>query len=101
MGTDYAGLAVAPQQMLVQGQKERIFDEEYRSAAAAGPEPQPQQVDMEADGPVAHAMLQPAENSHHHHHHDSLSDIYLTALVAGCTASAVAAILALGVCFYR
>nr|CAG4634988.1 EOG090X0B4J [Alona affinis] len=30
-----------------------------------------------------------------------MADIYLTALVAGCTASAVAAILALGVCFYR
>lgn len=49
--------------------------------------------------PVAHAIVQPANGGQGPH--DSIADIYLTALVAGCTASAVAAILALGVCFYR
>nr|CAG4636417.1 EOG090X0B4J [Eubosmina coregoni] len=49
--------------------------------------------------PIAHAIIQPANGSQGTH--DSMADIYLTALVAGCTASAVAAILALGVCFYR
>ncbi|XP_046443729.1 protein cab-1-like [Daphnia pulex] len=48
--------------------------------------------------PVAHAIVSPAKTERIH---DSLADIYLTALVAGCTASVVAALLALGVCFYR
>nr|CAG4648814.1 EOG090X0B4J [Polyphemus pediculus] len=47
--------------------------------------------------PIAHAIVsQPSSRQR-----DSLADVYLTALVAGCTASVVAAILALGVCFYR
>lgn len=48
--------------------------------------------------PIAHAIVSPAKTERIH---DSLADIYLTALVAGCTASVVAALLALGVCFYR
>lgn len=48
--------------------------------------------------PVAHAIVSSTKTERIH---DSLADIYLTALVAGCTASVVAALLALGVCFYR
>jgi len=47
--------------------------------------------------PVAHAVKSPTTPRSQ----DAFADIYLTALVAGCTASAVAAMLAFGVCFYR
>lgn len=45
--------------------------------------------------PVSHAVVAPAPK------HDPFADIYLTAVVAGCTASVAAAMLAFGVCFYR
>nr|CAG4637982.1 EOG090X0B4J [Chydorus sphaericus] len=89
------------------GQKENIFEE---FPAAPGPAivadktSQKEQVHedlYQRDGPVAHAMVHPEYERGHTRNHDSIADIYLTALVAGCTASAVAAILALGVCFYR
>nr|CAG4637262.1 EOG090X0B4J [Ceriodaphnia reticulata] len=97
------------------GQKEDIFDDglmtvEHEQQApsipvgkfAESPSSSPEEVDDTAGpvsgDPVAHAIVSPAKTERHH---DSLADIYLTALVAGCTASAVAAILALGVCFYR
>nr|CAG4648147.1 EOG090X0B4J [Moina brachiata] len=51
-----------------------------------------------ARDPVAHAMVSDPKAERPH---DSLADLYLTALVAGCTASATAALLGLGVCFYR
>jgi len=47
--------------------------------------------------PVAHAV----KSSTTSRNPDAFADIYLTALVAGCSASAVAAMLAFGVCFYR
>jgi len=45
--------------------------------------------------PVTHAVITHAPK------HDPFADIYLTAVVAGCTASVVAAMMAFGVCFYR
>lgn len=98
------------------GQKEHIFDDVVETDEYV-----PHVVTSKISEPIAHAMIASPIKTHQH---DSLADIYLTgtspalfwlslnkmwikdhrielALVAGCTASAVAAILALGVCFYR
>nr|CAG4650391.1 EOG090X0B4J [Sida crystallina] len=59
-------------------------------------------TDDESDEPKAHAVIsRPGHSVSHHRHYDSFYDIYFTALVAGCTAVAVAAMLGFGVCFYR
>ena len=61
------------------------------------------EVAVEGLEPVADAVSVESVRHGHHNHHatDSLSDMYFTALIAGCTAVAVAAILGFGVCVYR
>lgn len=95
------------------GQKERLFDDEkpateyvryetkMSESEAKFPRPMPgdavRLTEERFRDPVAHAV----RSSTTSRTQDAFADIYLTALVAGCTASAVVAMMAFGVCFYR